>query len=151
MSGSKIGIGKLADLTGSTVQTIRHYEKIGLLREVERTEGNQRVYLEGDIARVRFILHARSLGFNLEPIRELLSLADEPSTPCDVADQIARKHLDAITSRISRLNSLKLELERIVNSCQGSTSAECLILKSLADHGTCKINEHGPAETFAQP
>ena len=149
MSDRELGIGKLAKLTGSTVQTIRHYEKIGLLREVVRTEGNQRVYREGDIDRVRFILHARSLGFNLDSIRELLSLADEPSTPCDIANQIAQKHLETVKLRLTKLKSLKTELERIANSCDGTTSAECLVLKSLADHGTCQVNEHGQAETFA--
>ena len=148
VESTNLTIGKLAKHTGSTVQTLRHYEKIGLIGDVQRTEGNHRVYGEDEVERIKFILHARSLGFSLEAIRDLLELADTPSMSCDAATKIAQTHLDAVVLRLNKLQSLKAELEQIVRSCKGRNVGECSILKSLADHGKCINDDHGTPETF---
>jgi DNA-binding transcriptional MerR regulator len=86
-------IGRVAQATGSKVQTIRYYEQIGLLPAPERSRGNQRLYDDRAVERLAFIRHARGLGFSLDAIRDLLDLADRPDRPCDEADAIARAQL----------------------------------------------------------
>ena len=79
----KVKIGKLAKMTGCEVVTIRYYEKEGLLKEPERTEGNYRVYGEDAQERLRFIRHCRQHGMKLSEIRELLAFSDNPTVSCD--------------------------------------------------------------------
>jgi DNA-binding transcriptional MerR regulator len=109
-----LSIGKLGKAAGVKVPTIRYYEQIGLLPEAGRSAGNQRLYDRKAQERLAFIRHARELGFGLDAIRDLLSLADRPDQPCDAADAIARAQLAAVVARIGRLNALKVELERMV-------------------------------------
>src|SRR4051812_10160019 len=96
-------IGGLAEQTGVKVPTIRYYESVGLLHPPPRTESNRRTYGPEDVKRLRFIRHARDLGFEVEAIRQLLSLTDEPTRSCAEADAIARQHLADIESKIARL------------------------------------------------
>ena len=106
-------IGALSRRTGTKVQTIRYYERIGLMRSPERSEGGQRRYHARDLDRLAFIRHARQLGFPLDTIRELLALADQPQRPCAEADSIARRQLDQVERRIARLKALETELRRM--------------------------------------
>lgn len=84
-----LAIGALSKRTGVKVPTIRYYEETGLLPRPDRTLGNQRTYGEGTVRRLRFIRHARELGFEVDAIRTLLALADQPNRPCDEADTIS--------------------------------------------------------------
>src|SRR5689334_21210047 len=93
-------IGALARHAGCAVQTIRHYEQIGLLPLPGRTAGGHRVYGRPHRDRLAFIRHARELGFEVESIRALLRLADQKDTPCADADRIAAEHLTAVRDRI---------------------------------------------------
>jgi len=93
---------------------VRYYEEIGLLPAPARTEGGQRVYDAKARDRLAFIRHARELGFGLDAIRALLSLADRPDLDCAAADRIAQEHLDAVRERIARLRGLESELQRMV-------------------------------------
>ena len=93
-------IGKLGEAAGVKVPTIRYYEQIGLLPEPERSAGNQRLYGAKALDRLAFIRHARDLGFPLEAIRDLLSLADRPDQSCAAADIIAKEQLAAVLSLI---------------------------------------------------
>lgn len=127
-------IGRVAEAAGCKVQTIRYYEQIGLLPPPARSDGNQRLYGQADIGRLRFIRHARELGFPLDAIRALLSLADTPEQSCDAADAIARDQLEAVEQRINRLQALKAELERMVEQCQGGRIADCRVIEALGDH-----------------
>ena len=144
----KLTIGVLAKEINSTPQTIRHYEKIGLIEGIKRSDGNQRIYDEEDMSRLKFILHSRSLGFSLDSIRDLLILADEPTLSCDTANKIAERHLEAVETRIAQLKTLKKELERVVNGCSGNTVSECLVLKCLADHDFCLSRSHLVNDNF---
>ncbi|RWR30046.1 MerR family transcriptional regulator [Sinirhodobacter populi] len=130
-------IGKLAQDTGVKVPTIRYYEQIGLLPEPGRSTGNQRLYGQGQLERLRFIRHARDLGFPLEAIRDLLSLSDRPEQPCAAADGIARAQLDAVRARIRRLKALEGELERMVAQCAHGTIRDCRVIEVLGDHALC--------------
>jgi DNA-binding transcriptional MerR regulator len=143
-----LSIGQLAAPTGVKVQTIRYYEQIGLMPETSRTHGNQRRYGRSHLARLAFIRHSRELGFPLEAIRELLSLADAPDCSCAAADAIAQRQLKAVERRIQQLRALKAELERMVAQCGGSTIHDCRVIEVLADasHGHCLTDQHGAGE-----
>ncbi len=130
-------IGRVAKATLCKVQTVRYYEKIGILPSPGRSAGNQRIYEQSHIERLAFIRHARDLGFTLKSVRELLSLADQPDQPCDVADTIARKHLLQVETRLERLLSLKTELKRMIHQCKGGQISDCRIIQVLHDHHLC--------------
>jgi Cu(I)-responsive transcriptional regulator len=135
-------IGRLARSTGCKVQTIRFYEQIGLLPPPARSEGNQRLYTEADAERLCFVRHCRELGFSLDAIRELLSLADHPDRSCAVVDRIAEMHLREVEQRIARLRALQSELRRMIAECRGGRIAECRIIEVLADHRHCLSDDH---------
>ena len=131
-------IGELSRRTGVKVPTVRYYEQVGLIDAPERSEGNQRRYSNAELQRLGFIKHSRELGLSLDAIRELLSLSAEPAGPCETIDGIAQEHLHKVRSKISHLQSLERELERITSGCaQGSHVRECYVQRSLADHSLC--------------
>lgn len=135
-------IGKLAARTGVKVPTIRYYEEIGLLPAPPRTESNRRLYGEEAVRRLRFIRHARELGFEVDAIRELLTLAAEPQASCHLADSIAQQHLAAIDSRIARLTALRAEVARMTEECSHGRVAECRVIEVLANHEECLHDHH---------
>lgn len=135
-------IGRLARETGCKVQTIRYYEDIGVMPTPSRTAGNQRRYGPRHLERLAFIRHGRQLGFPLDTIRQLLSMADSPEQSCETADRIARSQLREVESRIARLQALKLELERMIGQCQRGRIAECRVIEVLADHAQCLHVDH---------
>ena len=136
-------IGELARRTEVKVPTIRYYEQIGLLRPPPRTEGKQRRYDRNAMERLAFIKHARELGFDIEAIRALLSLQDNPDQSCSVADRIAKARLAEVDERIASLNALRAELQRMVEECACGRVAECRVIETLADssHGHGRLAE----------
>lgn len=135
-------IGQLSDRAGVKVPTIRYYEQVGLLPEAPRNSGNQRRYEASHLERLRFIKHARELGFETENIRALLSMTEEPQSNCHAAHSIARKHLSVIGERIAQLRLLETELERMVAECEDGRVCDCRVIKVLADHAEC-CTDHG--------
>lgn len=135
-------IGKLAEASGSKVETIRYYETIGLLPEPERNAGNQRRYTARHYDRLVFILHARDLGLSIDAIRQLIGLSKHPELPCAEADEIARRQLEDVRQRIARLKLLEAELERTLSSCSHGTIAECKVIEALAQCGACERHQH---------
>lgn len=142
MTTNNLTIGYLAKETGCKIQTIRYYEQIGILPVPERTAGNQRRYGHRHIQQLTFIRHSRQLGFSLESIRQMMSLADSPDQSCGTVDQIARTQLLEVQSRIERLQSLKVELVRMVEQCRGGQVADCRVLEVLSDHAHCLHENH---------
>ncbi len=136
-------IGHLAEATGIKVPTIRYYEQIGLLAPPPRSQGNRRLYPAAAIQRLRFIRHARELGFEIDAIRQLLDMADQPDQSCADADSIARRHLADIESKIARLTALGQEVRRMTEDCSQSSVRQCRVIQVLADHGQC-LGEHLP-------
>jgi DNA-binding transcriptional MerR regulator len=130
-------IGRLAGATATKVQTIRYYESIGLLQPFTRTEGGHRVYDREAQKRLTFIRHARDLGFSIEAIRELLSLADNPETSCERADDIASRALEEVEQRLKRLKALRKELKRMVEECGHGRVCDCRVIEVLSDHRLC--------------
>jgi DNA-binding transcriptional MerR regulator len=137
-----IAIGGLSRKTGVKVPTIRYYESVGLLPEPPRTEGNRRLYDAKAVERLRFIRHARELGFDIEAIRELLNLAQQPQRSCAKVDALARGHLQAISSRIERLTALKTEMESMIRACNKGRIAKCRIIDVLSHHEHCLNDKH---------
>lgn len=135
-------IGALAEAAGVKIPTIRYYESIGLLPPAGRTDSNRRLYDETAIRRLRFIRHARELGFEIDDIQQLLALADDPKRPCKDVDAIAQRHLADINSRIERLTALKSEVSRMIRQCAKGTVAQCRIIDVLAHHEHCLHHEH---------
>ena len=124
-------IGQLGKATGTAVETIRYYEKIGLLPKVARTSGNYRSYGGAEISRLSFIRRARALGFGVERVRALLDLADERDRPCAEVDSLARQNLDEVESKIADLVSLRRELSHLIGQCERGTIANCRIIEAL--------------------
>ena len=133
------------------VPTIRYYEQIGLLSAPPRNEGNRRQYDGNDLRRLAFIRHARELGFEVDAIRTLLALQDQPGQSCAAADEIARARLSDVEQRISSLTALKAELERMVEGCAHGQVAQCRVIEIVADHGQCKHHYKGDLCLQSQP
>ncbi|PSC05657.1 MerR family transcriptional regulator [Alsobacter soli] len=140
MAAETFPIGEAARRCGVKVPTIRYYEGIGLLPAPSRTEGNRRLFDAADLRRLAFIRHARELGFEVDAIRTLLSLQDDPDQPCAAADAIARERLADVEQRIAKLMALKDELERMLEQCASGRVAECRVIETLAD----TTHRHGP-------
>ena len=136
-----LAIGKLAVIASTKAQTIRYYEEIGLIRPFTRTEGGHRLYGPEDVRRLKFIRHARELGFGIEEIRELLQLSDNPETSCSAADTIARAHLEQVEIRLTKLKALKKELMRMIGECGHGRVSHCRVIEVLSDHRHC-ASEH---------
>jgi len=127
-------IGALSELAGVKVPTIRYYEGIGLLPVAERTDGNRRTYDDATVSRLTFIRHARELGFEVESIRTLLDLADQPDRSCAETAVIARRHLADIDDRLARLTVLRTEVQAVIEQCARGSVAPCRIIEVLAGH-----------------
>ncbi len=124
-------IGALAEATATKVETVRFYERAGLLPPPARTEGNYRSYGPAHLDRLSFIRRARALGFSLDDVRELLTLADDRDGSCAAVDAIAGAHLAEIDSKIADLSRMRAELARVLGSCRQGTVGDCRIIETL--------------------
>lgn len=131
MNSGNLTIGALALQTNTKVETIRFYEKSGLLPAPARTQGNYRAYESSHLNRLSFIRRSRDLGFSLEQIRALLDLSDDRSRSCSAVDAIAQEHLVEVDRKITALQALRQELNRMLDVCHTGTVADCRIIESL--------------------
>lgn len=127
-----LSIGELAKATGVKVVTVRYYEKIGLLPEPPRTDGNYRTYGLDHENRLRFIRRCRELGFTLGQVRDLLSLSTLKDDDCAAVDKVATDHLSAVERKIADLERMAGELRRISHCCRGGRIADCQIIEALS-------------------
>ena len=134
-------ISQAAEASGCHLETIRYYERIGLLPQPDRTGSGYRVYGSADIERLRFIARGRDLGFSLEEIRSLLQLSGDDQMSCMDVDRLARSHLADIQARMEDLRRMARELERVIASCHGGQRAECTILSTLRQPAGCASAE----------
>ncbi len=125
-------ISELARRTGCHLETIRYYERIALLPIPARSMAGYRDYTESDAERLGFIVRSRALGFHLDEIRSLLSLAGDSLQPCSEVDVIARAHLAQVEAKQRELASMAAELREMLRACQQGTRATCNILRNLA-------------------
>lgn len=124
-------IGELARATGTKVETIRYYERVGLLPVPARTEGNYRSYGPAEIARLSFVRRGRDLGFSLDQVRALLNLSDDRRRDCASIDALAQTHLQEVERKLADLIALRTELNAIIASCKGGVVADCRIIEAL--------------------
>lgn len=137
-----LAIGRLSKDSGVKIPTIRYYESIGLLPPPVRSEGNRRMYPPEAVRRLRFIRHARELGFEIDAIRRLADLAQDPCQPCCEADLLARQRLVEIEEKISRLAAQREELVRMIGECTHGRVEECGVIDTLDDHTKCLHAKH---------
>lgn len=124
-------IGTLSAATGVNVETIRYYERIGLLPEPGRTPAGYRQYGLEHQRRLSFIRKGRDLGFQIEAIRALLHLSERPDNLCQDVDRLTKEHLAEVERKIEELGRLRDALREMTNCC-ASTVAECRIIDALA-------------------
>lgn len=127
----RVPIGEAAKRAGVVVPTIRYYEQVGLMSQVPRTASNRRTYAESDVQRLRFIRHARELGFDIEAVRQLLALASLPEEPCEDADDIARARLAEVERKIDHLVALQQELKSMIVDSAHGLIRECRVIEVL--------------------
>ena len=129
-----LSIGELARRTGVNAVTIRYYERASVLPVPARGNAQYRVYAQADVDRLAFVRRARELGFTLDEVRELLSLADEPNRPCADVDALARAHLAQVEEKLAQLDALRRELARVIGECRGGRAiSDCRILRALSE------------------
>ena len=127
-----LNIGALAKQTDTKVETIRYYERIGLLPQPARTSGNYRTYGEAELNRLSFIRRARNLGFSIEQVHDLLNLSDRRDQSCAEVDALTRSHLAEVERKIADLQALQRELSSMLGQCSQGTISQCLIIEALA-------------------
>jgi len=134
-----IKIGELAEHTETTVETIRYYEKEGLLPAPSRSAGNYRLYGDDHIERLRFIRHCRTLDMALSEIRTLLQYRDIPTEDCGEVNAFLDGHIRAVEARIQALAQLKQHLVTLRRKCSSTAPTDaCGILGALEDH-SCHV------------
>ncbi|WP_086868541.1 Zn(2+)-responsive transcriptional regulator [Kosakonia pseudosacchari] len=127
-------IGEIAKLAQVTPDTIRYYEKQQMMDHEVRTEGGFRLYTDKDLQRLKFIRHARQLGFTLDSIRELLSIRIDPEHhTCQESKSIVQARLNEVEARIEELQSMRRSLQKLNDACCGTahSSVYCSILEAL--------------------
>lgn len=134
-------IGELAKLVDVTPDTIRYYEKQGMMGSGVRTESGHRIYNENDLQRLRFIRYAKTIGFTLDAIMELLSIRIDPAHhTCQESKSIVDRRLSEVEYKLSELERMRDSLKRLSDACCGSahTSISCSILEALEAGAYCK-------------
>ena len=127
-------IGELSQRTGCNVETVRYYERIGLLPTAPRSAGRYRLYDEDDVRRLAFVRRARTLGFGVGDIRTLLSLARERRNgPCAEAREVAAAHLATVRAKIADLRAMERVLGNAVDRCAAGGDPTCPVIEALAD------------------
>jgi MerR family mercuric resistance operon transcriptional regulator len=129
---SLLNIGQIAKQTGVTVETVRFYEKQGLIATPERSESGYRQYPEDTLKRVRFIQRAKEAGFTLKDIGELLALRQEPGTSCSDIKLRATRKIEEVDQKMQELKRIRDALGRMIMKCSGRGSlTDCPILEEL--------------------
>ncbi|MFP8780411.1 Cu(I)-responsive transcriptional regulator [Hydrogenophaga sp. RWCD_12] len=127
-----VNIGTAARLSGISPKMLRHYESLGLLGEVSRTDSNYRQYSLADVHTLRFIRRARDMGFGLDAITELVGLWHNRRRSSASVKRIAQKHHDDLGQRIEALQAMQRSLHTLLCHCPGNDRPDCPILDDLA-------------------
>jgi MerR family transcriptional regulator, mercuric resistance operon regulatory protein len=126
-------IGALAASTGVNIETIRYYEREGMLPAPPRSEGGQRLYEDSHVQRLTFIRRGRELGFSLDDIRALLQLVDTSDTTCSLsAKEITDRHLADVRGKIASLKKLERALKQMTAACTPGVPLPCPIIEALS-------------------
>jgi Cd(II)/Pb(II)-responsive transcriptional regulator len=140
----RLKIGELARATGTDIQTIRFYEREGLLKAPSRTSGNYRDYASEHVDRLAFIRHCRSLDMALSEVRVLLRFKDEPDEDCGEVNGLLDEHIEHVATRIRELKALEQELKTLRSRCGLAREAkDCGILEGLSQGVRCAVMPSG--------
>lgn len=123
--------GEVSERAGCNIETVRYYERIGMLPPPPRSEGGHRIYDQDHLKRLKFICRSRELGFTLKQVRGLLKLVDEGGGSCEEVRTIALDHLDVIRKKVADLQTLEAVLDDMVARCEGGKVPDCPIIDAL--------------------
>lgn len=127
----RLGIGGLSKRTGCNIETIRYYERIGLMPRAIRTEGRHRLYSETHARRLGFIRRSRELGFTLDQIRTLLGLVDGGRYTCAQVKRVTVHHLEEVRRKLVDLRQIERVLKEMSAQCDGGTVPKCAVIDAL--------------------
>lgn len=128
-------IGQLAARTGVLVETIRYYERVGLIARAPRTKSGYRLYQPEHLRRLIFIRRCRALGFSINEIRSLINLSGHREQRCTIVTSMAEQHLAQVGAKRADLDRLDQALSALIASCVGGRVANCKILEALSHSG----------------
>lgn len=131
MGTTKLTTGALSARTGCNIETIRYYERIGILPAAPRTQGGHRVYRDEHLRRLTFVRRSRELGFSLEQIRELLQLVDGGDYTCGEIKQLALRHHEEVRAKVADLNRMAKVLRELAAKCVSDEVPDCPIIDAL--------------------
>jgi MerR family transcriptional regulator, mercuric resistance operon regulatory protein len=135
----RLAIGALSKHTSTNIETIRYYERIGLLPAPTRSLGGYRLYGRGHLKRLNFVRRARALGFSIREVRMLLRLADERKRPCVEVRVVAEAHLKDVRAKIADLKKMEGVLRATVARCTAGGSAHCPVIDALYRNGSTRM------------
>lgn len=127
-----MNIGEAAERAGISAKSIRYYESVGLIARASRRDNNYRDYGDQEIAELRFIHRARSLGFSVKEVGDLLALWRDRKRASQQVREVAQRHIDDIERKIAELQSMRATLHTLVAKCHGDDRPDCPILEDLA-------------------
>ena len=130
-----VNIGSAAELSGVSAKMVRHYESLGLLPRVARTDSGYRQYSEADVHTLQFIKRSRDLGLSMAEIGELVTLWQNRRRTSASVKRIAQKHVDELATRIEAMQSMQRTLRQLLHHCHGDERPDCPILDDLAQQG----------------
>jgi MerR family transcriptional regulator, copper efflux regulator len=129
-----MNIGEAASLSGVSAKMVRHYEALGLLPRIARTDAGYRQYGQAEVHTLRFIRRARDLGFSMAEIGELLKLWQNRRRASADVRRIAERHVADLERRIAEMASMQRTLQHLIHGCHGDERPQCPILDELAHH-----------------
>ena len=127
-----MNIGEAAKAAGVSAKMVRHYEEVNLLRGVQRTDSGYRQYTDAEVHTLRFIRHARDLGFSIDQIRELVGLWQNKRRPSRQVKLMAESHIRELDEKLAELQAMRATLSHLVHCCHGDERPDCPILDTLA-------------------
>lgn len=133
-----MAIGRLSKATGTKVETIRYYERVGLLLPPARSKSGYRLYRVDHLKRLNFVRRARALGFSIDEIRTLLRLADERKRPCAEVRVVAEAHLSDVRAKIADLRAMERVLRETVARCAKGAGSHCPMIETLYRDSTAR-------------
>ena len=134
-------IGQAASQSGVSAKMVRHYESLGLLPTIERTDAGYRLYTDKEVHTLRFIKRSRNLGFSMLEITELLKLWQNQQRSSQDVRNIAVKHVEDLNQRIDEMQVMKRTLEHLINCCHGNDRPDCPILDELGNAASAPHNK----------
>ncbi|WP_268793560.1 Cu(I)-responsive transcriptional regulator [Ramlibacter sp. Leaf400] len=135
MAEAQLNIGEAARRSGVSAKMVRHYESLGLLPAVNRTESGYRQYGDREVHTLRFIRRARDLGFSMAEIAELLKLWQNRRRSSHQVHHIAQRHVDELTRKLQEMEAMRRTLQHLIDCCHGDERPECPILEELGGDG----------------